>query len=209
MPSGTLSAVAAFLLLSSCVVVAPAQDDAPGSPPAEEEAEKRSRFSLLIGGRQLDDEDYWEPLEDHGVFGLEVAGPIGEAPFDWEIGLQVSTSEEEENDIDLAANIAELYAGVTWNPIRDGRFVPYVGAGLSALTARGESTDDVGGGHITIWDDDSGLGWYAHAGVRWMATQTFGVGLDYRVLRGTDLELFQDDVDVDYDQLALVFSAGF
>ena len=208
-PARPLHALAALLLLSSCVVVAPAQDDAPASPPAEEAAEKRARFSLVLGGRALDDEDYWEPLEDHGAFGLEVAGPIGDAPVDWEVGFQVSAADEEENDRDLAASVAELYAGVTWSPVRDGRVVPYLGLGLSALTARVESTDDVGGGHVSTWDDDGGLGWYAHAGFRWMATEIFGVGLDYRILRGTDLDLFQDDVDVDYDQLALVFSAGF
>ncbi len=175
----------------------------------------RSAFHVLLGARGMDNEAWWQPLENHGVFGLQLAGNTFGGPFGLEGGLLVSASQETvvigSSAVDIEATLAEIFGGlrVALAPA-DSSFAVYFGVGVSALFA---SVDYQSGS--TIFNvDGSTAGYYAHVGADVFITDSITLGIDIRTLRGTDLELEGDGFlvtngDADYDQVALSFGVWF
>lgn len=176
-------------------------------PASEAERPLGGRVSLVLAGRGMDDDDYWKPTEDHFAVGIDLAAPLAEA-FDWAFGLSFSAGHESKSGIEYQSSLGEVYGGVDWNPLREGKVHPYVGLGLSGVSVRVEASDDFQGGHVSTWDDDGTFGIYGRAGVLWQVGEAWGLGLEYRLLRGTDVELFREDGDADYDQIGVVVSLG-
>jgi len=166
--------------------------------------------NFLIGGRGLD-EDLWDPVDDHSVFGVTVDFGGAEWPVRIETGFYGSAAEDTVDDallggIDVTLTVAEFFFGVnkTWTPA--GKVRPFVGGGLASVIADIELDTAFFGGTD---DDDQSLGAYVHGGVFWRLGPKFNIGLDGRVMTGTDLTLFDSETDVDYVQLGLVLGFGW
>jgi opacity protein-like surface antigen len=78
---------------------------------------------------------------------------------------------------------------------------PYIGGGLSVINADFERSAGMSD------DDDTSPGVYFHAGADWYITDKFFLGLAYRLLTATDIDVFGESSDADYEQFAL--RAGF
>jgi hypothetical protein len=159
--------------------------------------------SLVLAGRELDND--WKPVEEQYALGFEVSGRPGFSRFGWEMGISGSTEEDSVGNgvdqVDFTGSFYEFYAGARfWVLDPDARVQPYVGAGFSAINAKAEI--DQGPAHAK--DDDTSAAAYAHIGVLVPLGASFHVGVDARILFGSDIELEGFDTDADYQQLAFL-----
>jgi opacity protein-like surface antigen len=169
----------------------------PMSPAAESpEARPETYVSLFAGLRTLHDDD-WDPVEDQGAIGFQLAY----APLEWPVGMEIGlmhSSDDDSDSGDPEVRITDIYAGVNKTFDFD-RMHPYVGGGLALVSGKSE---DSGGSS----DSDRSLAGYIHAGILFDVSRVVSLGLDARHLFGSDLELSGDGIDADYSQLALVLA---
>lgn len=164
-----------------------------------------STVSLGVGRRQLD-EDYWLPVDEPMVFDFEYAHePAGQA-LGFEVGFALALAFEDEfvppvGDIDFTNTQFELWGGLRKTFMQDALARPYLGVGLTLLAVQFEGES----GGVTVDDEDWTVGGYAHGGFQFALGATYLLALDLRIVRGTDVELFDVSGDADYEQLALRF----
>jgi hypothetical protein len=158
---------------------------------------------ILAGVRGLDEDD-WGPVDRQGALAVEYARQGVNSAVGFELGLQLSGDTDESGGTDLQAGEAEVYGGIRANFLRAETVQPYVGAGLTALTA----TVEIDNGS-NVDDDDGSLGLYVHGGITVCPSGVFHVGADLRAVFATDLELFGASTDGDYLQLAIFAGWAF
>ncbi|MFN0242286.1 MAG: outer membrane beta-barrel protein [Planctomycetota bacterium] len=175
--------------LAACATVpSPTAVDSPA-------ADRGDRVAIYLGARALDDDDY-EPVEKQAMIGFEYSHEKPDDAVGFEFGLMGSGDEDDIGGFDVKASTGELYVGMR-KTFGQENVHPYVGGGLSIIAAE----VDVSGSE----DDDASPAVYAHAGVRFDASESFFLAVDARVLVGSDLELGGVETDADYGQLAFVF----
>jgi Outer membrane protein beta-barrel domain len=198
-------------LLASCIALAAcAASSIPSGPPASGEY-RSSRIDLYFGGRSLDEDD-WSPVEDQPVIGVEFVHEGHDAPIGFELALFASEKSKDDvaagpATVDVTGKTGEIAAGVRKTFLKDDRlFHPYLGGGLAAIQAKfhGEGSNGV-----TASDDDTSGALYVHGGVDFDLGPAFVIGLDLRLLFGSDVTLFGVDGDADYGQVALLIGFRF
>jgi opacity protein-like surface antigen len=180
------------------------------NPPAQI-TDRSSKLSLSLGVRSLDQDD-WSPVDDQGVIGLEFVHEDPGSAVGFEVGLFGSGKTKENvpvgggGTIDVRGRTREISAGVHKTFSAPGETIhPYVGAGLAAIRAELRGN----GASSSAEDDDRSGGLYVHGGVDFDIGQNLFLGVDLRLLGGTDITLFGANGTADYAQLALVFGVGF
>lgn len=202
-------------LVSSCVFHVerhPRNPDGDPVPLADSDAEDRGpspfHVGFLMGYRELDDEDFWDPVEGQFALGAEFAVEPPDAFVGWELGVAASGWTEEEGDADVTGSVSELYGGAR-KTFGSGTIQPYVGAGLSLFTVETSAEEDFQGGDRILRDEDGGVGVYWRAGLLWPVGERARLGLDYRAMIGPDVDFFRADGDSDFAQLSLVLLTSF
>lgn len=178
-------------------------------------------FTVLIGERQLDD-DEWDPVEDQFAGGIAFDASDSDSGHGFEIGTTYSSDDDDVGPVDVEGNIFEIYGGYryTFDLDRDNDdvhdaddmddddfeddFHPYLGAGGALI--RGEVDIDTPGGGDS--DDDFSPGAYIRAGVGYDITEEFRLGLDYRHMFLTDMDIASID-DADFDMFMLTLGFDF
>ena len=163
--------------------------------------------TLMVGERSLDDDD-WGPFDSPTVYGVEFDESSPGSGNGFEAGLFYTT----DKDDDVAAAISgevevttyEFYGGVrhTFRPGQGGLH-PFVSAGLDLEHARIKLTAP----GVSEADGDLVAGAYARAGLLWDTTERVRLGVDYRYLFAQDFNIFDTNLNSDYDQVT--FSLGF
>ena len=184
----------ASLSLASCAAVQA------GAAAPETSAGRENRITLYFGQRSLDEDD-WSPIEDQPTFGVEFAQEKPGSAIGWEIGLMGSYDDDTVAGFDVEGSTSELYGGVR-KSFLEGSVHPYVGGGLAFING---SVEVSGVGD----DDDSSPAAYAHGGVDFAVSELVHLGLDLRVLFGSELTIGGVDGDADYGQLALTLGFAF
>ena len=179
-------------------------------------AEGRTRVSFYLGKRSLD--DLFRPVEDQSTLGVGFSRETPGSSVGWEFGFLTSEDDETATvlvfdpflgfgllDVAFDASTLEFYGGIhkTFGDPAS-KVHPFVGGGLSLMMVELD-IDLFGFGS----DDDDVIGVYIHGGFAFDITETFALGLDYRIFKGPDVELFGTDGSADYDQLALLASFSF
>lgn len=164
----------------------------------------RGRFSLLLGGRSID-EDAFAPTDSPGVFGVEFSQVPDLGGLGFEFGLGFGFDDENDARLpnnttaDLELRQAEIYAGVRAEfgagPVR-----PYIGGGGTFLS----TTTTIEQGFLQTEEDDSVLGAYLHGGIQADINNFMFLGLDYRHVFADDYDIGGSSFDADYDQLSVV-----
>jgi len=168
-------------------------------------AEAGGNANFVLGARGLD-EDFWSPDEDQGVLGVTVDFGRRGWPIHLAAGTAASGAEEHvSGGGKFSVGIGELSFGVlkVWEP-QGWTLRPYVGGGLAIVSASAELKDG-----SRVEDDDTSAGVYAQGGVFWRIGPKFNIGLDLRVMGGTDITLFGASGDADYGQAGLVLGWGW
>ena len=175
-------------------------------------------FTVLIGERQLDD-DEWDPVDDQFAGGIAFDMSDSDSGHGFEIGTTYSSDDDDDGPVDFEGNIFEIYGGYRYTFDLDrfdddaddmddddfeDNFHPYAGAGGAIL--RGEAEIDTPGGGAS--DDDISPGAYIRAGVAYDLSEEFRLGLDYRHLFLSDMDIGSID-DADFDMFMLTLGFDF
>jgi hypothetical protein len=163
----------------------------------------QSRGSFLVGTRSLD-EDLWAPVEDQVTLGGEYSAVNKESGVGYEFGVSVSGDSAEVGAFDVTGTLLEASGGVRAE-FGSGELRPYIGAGVALVNAEIEA-EGAGG---TATEDDTSVAGYAHAGFNVPFGERFFMGLDARMLFGSDIDFGGVNGDVDYFQLGVVFGWTF
>ncbi len=147
--------------------------------------------NFLLGAKALDEDD-WDPIEDHGAFGVFLDFRRKSWPISIAIDSLSSSAEEEVGSNDLEGTTRELGIGIRkiWE-FENSSVRPFVGGGLAFIHAEQISRN----GFNAVLDDDTGVGIWLGGGVYWTVTPHFNIGMDFRV-SGAEAELFNEDVEV-------------
>jgi hypothetical protein len=165
---------------------------------------------FLIGQTYL--HDFWKPLDEPSSFGVEVDFAPEKSPVHVALGFNVAGDSKHVSvpyfgqTGHVGAGLAEFSAGFVWHPVKKAVVRPYIGAGIVRIFAGvGSGSDFWSGG-----DTDQSFGFYGNAGVFFKVGDTFNIGLDGRIVRGTSISLAGLDGNVDYGQASLLlgFSWG-
>ena len=156
--------------------------------------------------------DVWKPLDEPASFGLEVDFAPAKSPVHVALGFNVAGDSQRVSTTyfgetgKVGAGFVEFSAGFLWHPVKKAVVRPYLGGGiLRTFAGIGSGSDFWSGG-----DSDQSFGFYGNAGVFFKVGDTFNIGLDGRIVRGTSLTIAGQDVDIDYGQASLLlgFSWG-
>jgi hypothetical protein len=165
--------------------------------------------NFLYGTRSMND-DAWEPTDDQEVYGLTV--DFGGKT--WPVCIAVSYLESGDKgevasfpilgSVDLDSELSEWDVGVRkiWT-VKSVR--PFVGGGLSLIDADADVSSALG----STSDSDDTQGLYVEGGVYWRLGQAFNLGLNGRIVEGTDMTLFDQDGDADYWQVGALLGFGW
>jgi opacity protein-like surface antigen len=158
--------------------------------------------NFLIANRSLDN-DRWDPVSPQPAFGVAVDISPGGGPIAIAFGAQFSAREERDD----AYAIGEVSVGALWKPRVGGSAYPYLGAGIAHVAAAVDL--DFEDDDIDTDDDDSSIGWYLNGGVSWRLGERLNLGLDARLMRGTEGELLGIEGDADYLQVGVLIGFGW
>ena len=162
-------------------------------------------LSFYLGARGLD-EEYWDPTEKQGVFGVEFSRQGADDFLGFELGIMGSTDTADVGTFDVRGSVLEIYGGLRKNfdmPVTGLR--PYVGGGLAIVAAEAEASI----GPFTDSVDDTSLAGYLHGGIVYVFDFGFQLGVDVRTLFGSELDIGPVVADADYEQVALVLGLAF
>lgn len=183
-------------------------DPSPVSSAPQSDRPWRNNIAFLIGGRQLD-EDYWDPVEDQFMFGLEGDFRPPDLPLGLELGLSTSLGYDSNamgSGIDVYAFVGEIYGGPRLTiDLGDDTVHAYVAGGVTFLLADFEG--DAGG--TSVGDSDTSFAGYVHGGILFTISSDFNLGVDLRADFGSEITLFGADGDADYFQIALVLATSY
>jgi len=158
-------------------------------------------FGVFVGGRSLADDTAWDEIESPIMLGFE-GGNVGK-PLGYEVGFSLAGDSTDVAGVDVSNTFLELSAGGRLI-FGEGKFLPYVGAGLALVMVDIEAES----GGLSASDDDVTPGFYGHGGVLFRVGERFHLGLDARLMMGTEVDLVGIESDADYAQLAAVFAWG-
>lgn len=168
---------------------------------AEEDERIRGNVGGFIGFKALDEDD-WEPIEGQFQFGtlFDITPPGW--PVSLAADLMLSTGYEEDEIVngllaDIEGSTLEIDLGVRKIFMAGGGFRPYIGAGLSFISAWYE-IDYVS--IPSVDDDDSGAGVWLGGGFYGDVSNHVYVGCDIRYSTA-EVELFGEDKDAGGFQL--------
>jgi opacity protein-like surface antigen len=159
--------------------------------------------TLMVGERSLDEDD-WEPFDSPTVYGVEFDESSPGSGNGFEAGFFYTTDEDDDVAGKVEVKTYEFYGGVrhTFRPGQGGLH-PFVSAGLDLEHGRIKVTAP----GVSEADGDLVVGAYARAGLLWDITERVRLGVDYRYLFAQDFNIFDSNLNSDYDQVT--FSLGF
>jgi hypothetical protein len=199
--SMNIAPILACFALGACATVSPqTTQDCPCPNCPHDAGERVHRLSLFVAQRSLDEQDY-QPVERQPTLGIEYANESREDRFGWEVALFASRDEDDSAGVEYTGSTREASFGIRKSfGTRKAR--PYVGGGLAYVDAK---VDPSGAAS----DSDGSFAGYFHFGFDVPVTPSFLLGLDIRVLHGSELEIAGLDTDADYAQVALKIGFSF
>ncbi len=159
--------------------------------------------NFVLGERWMNDKSEWEPWDTQDLLGVNVDFGAAKWPIHLETGIQASTKTETIFATDVTGSVTEVFFGVnkTWDTGSGKTMHPYVGGGVSSVTAKLEAS----GTSI----DDTSAGFYVHGGIFWRLGSRFNIGFDVRALGGTSMSFDGLDFSANSTQAGLVLGWGW
>ncbi len=162
-------------------------------------------FEVYAGYRALPRASF-DRVRTQAVWGGSLLVPVADGPIAVELGAAFSRDKDESggNTVTLDGRVIEASVGLRLSiNARSGTLVPYVGGGLTTIYARIE--DEV----LNELRDDTSLGLYGRVGLAVYVGDNEYLALEWRGLRGTDVDLFSSGVSANYDQVSVVFGTSW
>lgn len=171
------------------------------SAPAVTEGRPSGLLEVDLGARSLDDDEAWDQIEHPAV--LAFGGTWLGDPLGLELGVSLAADSTTVGGVDVTDTFVELSAGPRFT-FGEGPLMPYLGVGVALVAVEVEGEQ----GGLSVSDDDTTAGFYAHGGLIFRIGSVFHIGLDARLLRGSSVQVFGVDTDADYGQITLVLAWG-
>jgi opacity protein-like surface antigen len=173
-------------------------------------ARAERNLNLVLSYRPLDDEQFWDSARVHSGYGLAFNFTRGFFPLHLEVGLSGSSHGGFLDFDNPRARLREISVGAVgiWRGGHTAR--PFIGGGWNYVDAKLEL--QAGLGNPISSDSDSSSGTYLHGGIYWAHDEDgrrFNLGLDYRRVWGTEMEIFGVATDADYQELGVLIGAGW
>lgn len=186
------------------VFAAEAGAPAPRAPASQLESMSNRHVTLLLGERMLDEDD-WDPVEDQWAGGVELDGTDPSSGHGYEFGMTFSRDDDDDGPVDVEGNTFDVYGGYRYTFRPDEQSIhPYLSGGLAVIRAEAEVDTPVGNNS----DDDVSPGAYVRAGIAFDLSDRMRVGLDYRHMFLTDVDIGSIS-DVDFDQVMVTLGFAF
>ena len=172
----------------------------------------KGNLTLVLGVRDLDDEQFWAPAHNQEMVEVEhLDFAVANSGLGMELGLYVSHDEERiilPGPTQLRANstVYDGFLGVRKSfAIDDNPTRFFLAGGLAVLSGEYE----VKAGGVAVDESDFGFGVYIHSGLYWRLGRHFNLGIDVRALLASDLEMKNFGQDADVDGLQYGMSLGW
>jgi len=199
----TVLALAAVLVAAGAALA----DDSANTADADG---MEGNVQFLIGQTYLG--DFWQPLDEPAAFGVEVDFAPKKSPVHVALATNVSGDSASVSSPffgqtgHVAVGFLEFSTGFIWLPVKRSVARPYLGAGVLTMLA----AVDAGANAWNGGDTDQSFGFYGNAGIFFKVGDSFNIGLDGRLVRGTSITLAGIEVDADYERASLLlgFSWG-
>ena len=157
-------------------------------------------------------QDQWRPIDEPASFGFEADFGPKKSWVHVALGFNIAGDSQHVSGTlfgetgDVGVGFMEFSAGFLIHPVRKAPVRPYIGGGIVRTFAGVGSDWGFGSGG----DTDTTFGFYGNAGIFFKVGDTFNIGLDGRIVRGTDVTFAGVPTDVDYEQASLLlgFSWG-
>jgi len=165
------------------------------------------QLDVHLGLRDVQDDEAWEPVDDHLDVGVTIRTPIPSATrAAFDLGVRYGYDESERGTTEVESQIIELDAGLLFAFADPGTLVqPYVGAGLALVFVDNETTVDT----AATREREAALGRYLRTGLAVEFRPAQLVGLELRYLDGDDVQLDGRDIALEAYTVALTFGARF
>lgn len=212
--------IQALLVASALTAAGPvlAQDEPEPQPPpptqpaeaAESEDGMTGNTQFFIGQAWL--QDQWAPIDEPASFGFEADFGPKKSWVHVALGFNIAADSQQVSSTlfgetgDVGVVFTELSAGFLILPVKKAPVRPYIGGGI-VRTFAGVGAD---WGFGSGGDTDTTFGFYGNAGIYFKVGDVFNIGIDGRIVRGTDVTFAGIETDVDYEQASLLlgFSWG-
>jgi hypothetical protein len=201
-----------IVVASLLVIPAAAQEQPPEQTPAAAPAQEQDmdgNVQFLIGQRYLG--DIWEPIDEPMMFGMNIDFAPASSPVHVALGFSIAWDQQDVatpvfgETGDVQSGFFEFSAGFVWLPVKKAFVRPYLGAGVVILGAGVGSNFD-------FWDagdGDHSFGFYANGGLFFKVGESFNIGFDGRIVRGTEVTLSGQEGDADYEQVSMLIGFSF
>ena len=166
--------------------------------------------NFVLGMRSMDDSFWDDPVVDFDrqtLLGVNVDFGGKGWPVQLMASLHNSWKVDDSPTFDQLVWVVDLGFGFVWVGNQDGGVRPYIGAGISSVGVFVDLdyTDDA----ADTDDADHSLGFFADGGVFFRLGSKFNIGIDLRVVRGTEVTIFGNETDADYEQIGMIFGFGW
>lgn len=142
-------------------------------------AQAGGNVNALLGQRELD-ESYsdTEDIQEQDMLGLMMDWGGEGWPVNIALDIVDSSKDSDENEFDVNVDGSTLAidGGVRWYFVKGKAFEPYLGGGLSYISAE----VDTDGDSNDIEFDDSAVGYWVNGGIKWVLGERFNLGGDIR-----------------------------
>lgn len=167
------------------------------------------RISFMFGRRDLIDDNF-RASDELYAFGVDFAQAVEPGTLGFEFGFHFAGDEDDRVNLpasgtfpggifDVERDMAEVSAGVRAE-FSSSNVRPYIGGGGTLINMSERRSQGFSEGE----DDDTTLGVYLHGGVQVDVNEVFFLGLDFRRVFGSQVDLFDETFDTDYSQLSVV-----
>ena len=175
-------------------------------------AESRGNFNIILGARQFDDDESWDPVDEQAVIGANFDFGVPTWPVNWVFGGHATNGDEsvliEGTSVRVRVRLStwEVSTGVVkyWGK----RTRLYLGGGFALINA---DVDNLPRGiaPVGVSAGDTSIAGYVNGGLIWRIGKLFNVGFDARLLAGSEIEVVDRELDVDYLQAGLILGWGW
>lgn len=158
----------------------------------DNDSEFTSNLNVFFGVKKLDKND-WDPLQSQTEMGILFDTKQKDWPVSIAIDILYSWDDEQYTNATVKANTTELDLGLIKRWENAGSFSPYVGGGISLISAEG--TISYSGYDYTVVDD-SGVGGWVKGGASVTLDDGTNIGFE---LRYSQAEVELNDFDYNYE----------
>jgi opacity protein-like surface antigen len=142
-------------------------------------AEAGGNLNLVLGQKEQDKSfSDTEKVQEQDLLGLMFDWGSEGWPVNFAIDIMSSSKDSDDNDFNVNVDGSTLVidGGVRWYFLKDRTWEPYVGGGLSYISAE----VDTDGTSNDLEFDDSAVGYWINGGIKWVLGERFNLGGDIR-----------------------------